>query len=91
MNKFTLLKTAILLSGLTFAYQVYPTDSRNQLASCTNISVISEQGLETIRLQCNPVPQTSWKSWFSGQSRSAQFHFIDLMELLNRFRSDSAA
>ncbi|MFQ6371950.1 hypothetical protein [Shewanella sp. YIC-542] len=25
----------------------------------------------------------SWGSWFSGKSRSGQFHFIDLLELLH--------
>ncbi|KFZ36218.1 hypothetical protein HR45_17680 [Shewanella mangrovi] len=31
----------------------------------------------------NPEEELSWRSWFSGKSRSGQFHFIDLMELLN--------
>ncbi|HET8817501.1 MAG TPA: hypothetical protein VFM61_08650 [Pseudidiomarina sp.] len=26
--------------------------------------------------------EVTWKSWFSGQSRSTQFHFLDLFELL---------
>jgi hypothetical protein len=25
----------------------------------------------------------SWKSWLSGKSRSGQFHFVDLLELLH--------
>jgi hypothetical protein len=25
----------------------------------------------------------SWRGWFSGKSRSGQFHFVDLMELLH--------
>lgn len=31
----------------------------------------------------NQRQELTWRSWFSGKSRSGQFHFIDLMELLN--------
>ncbi|GGE90564.1 hypothetical protein [Shewanella carassii] len=27
--------------------------------------------------------ELSWKSWLSGNSRSGQFHFVDLLELLH--------
>ncbi|WP_337881207.1 hypothetical protein [Rheinheimera sp.] len=30
-------------------------------------------------------PQQSWFNWLQGNSRSTQFHFVDLLELLNRF------
>jgi hypothetical protein len=33
---------------------------------------------------CKPTQQ-SWFSWLQGNSRSTQFHFVDLLELLNRF------
>lgn len=33
---------------------------------------------------CKP-SQQSWFSWLQGNSRSTQFHFVDLLELLNRF------
>lgn len=33
---------------------------------------------------CTP-SQQSWFSWLQGNSRSTQFHFVDLLELLNRF------
>jgi hypothetical protein len=33
---------------------------------------------------CAPSKQ-SWFSWLQGNSRSTQFHFVDLLELLNRF------
>ena len=29
--------------------------------------------------------QQNWLSWFTGKSRSTQFHFVDLLELLSRF------
>ena len=33
---------------------------------------------------CKP-SQQSWFSWLQGNSRSTQFHFVDLLEVLNRF------
>lgn len=33
---------------------------------------------------CSSVNSQSWFSWFKGQSRSTQFHFVDLLELINR-------
>ncbi|MBY0419874.1 MAG: hypothetical protein K2W88_17610, partial [Pararheinheimera sp.] len=38
----------------------------------------------TISSLCKP-SQQSWFSWLQGNSRSTQFHFVDLLELLNRF------
>ncbi len=37
-----------------------------------------------LMLQCNTGEQQSWFSWLQGKSRSAQFHFVDLLELLSR-------
>lgn len=30
----------------------------------------------------------SWSSWFTGDSRSRQFHYLDLLELLSRSSDD---
>ena len=34
--------------------------------------------------ECLSSGQQNWYSWFQGKSRSTQFHFIDLLELLSR-------
>lgn len=34
--------------------------------------------------QCLQANNQSWFSWLKGQSRSTQFHFVDLLELINR-------
>ncbi|WP_240224269.1 hypothetical protein [Rheinheimera hassiensis] len=36
-------------------------------------------------MPCTEVDQQNWLSWFTGKSRSTQFHFVDLLELLSRF------
>ncbi|MGI5308464.1 hypothetical protein [Rheinheimera sp. WS51] len=33
---------------------------------------------------CVQAHTQSWLSWIKGQSRSTQFHFVDLLELINR-------
>ena len=33
---------------------------------------------------CAQANNQSWFSWLKGQSRSTQFHFVDLLELINR-------
>lgn len=32
----------------------------------------------------NAEQESSWASWITGDSRSAQFHYLDLLELLTR-------
>lgn len=34
--------------------------------------------------ECYKTTERSWISWFQGKSRSTQFHFVDLLELLSR-------
>ncbi|WP_341502230.1 hypothetical protein [Gallaecimonas sp. GXIMD4217] len=36
---------------------------------------------------CSDRQEVSWGQWFSGNSRSTQMHFLDLLELLNRSTS----
>lgn len=57
------------------------------VASCQQQVQMSATGTELVQLSCQHKPQQSWMSWFQGNSRSTQFHFIDLLELLNRLHS----
>lgn len=43
------------------------------------------QQLAKAAAPCTEVDQQNWLSWFTGKSRSTQFHFVDLLELLSRF------
>jgi hypothetical protein len=36
------------------------------------------------RCALNQNKGVSWLSWFSGRSKSSQFHYLDLLELLTR-------
>jgi hypothetical protein len=77
--------TALLLSVVAGAY-LLPSAPKTEQTSCITLTISNEYGLESSQLQCSAAPQQSWFAWFSGRSRSTQFHFIDLLELLNRFK-----
>jgi len=84
-------KTAVFLLSVSAGFYLFPQQQDNAVASCTNAVVLMPNGVESFSVQCALAPQTSWASWFSGQSSSAQFHFIDLLELLSRLHAKPAA
>lgn len=85
-----LLKTFALIISFAAGVYLLPQQQNIATASCTNAVTLAQNGIESYTVQCTLAPQTSWLSWFSGQSSSAQFHFIDLLELLSRFHTKQA-
>jgi hypothetical protein len=77
--KFTnLLKVVVISAGITAGALsiVKPMlSSTTQCQSLAQAAAVEE---------CIKVAQQSWYSWFKGKSRSTQFHFVDLLELLSR-------
>lgn len=63
-------KPLLLAAGFMLAFVVWQMDSPKP---CTNSEKAS----------CTEL-QRSWSSWLSGDSRSAQFHFVDFLELVTR-------
>lgn len=63
-------KPLLLAVGILLAFAVWQMDNANP---CT----IAE------KVNCTEL-QRSWGSWLSGESRSAQFHFVDFLELVSR-------
>jgi hypothetical protein len=49
-----------------------------QVNSSTNTAQVNSSMLE----QCKLEAHTSWYAWLTGESSSAQFHYLDLLELL---------
>jgi DMSO/TMAO reductase YedYZ molybdopterin-dependent catalytic subunit len=85
MKSQTLVKSTLSLLALTVAIAVSQwSEPSTVTASCQQQMVVNEAGIKNLKLQCNDTPQQSWLNWVQGQSRSTQFHFIDLLELLNR-------
>lgn len=77
--KFTKLSKALFISaGIvagTVCFVLPASISGNQCHLTTQGSTLQE---------CLNSDKQSWYSWFQGKSRSTQFHFIDLLELLSR-------
>jgi hypothetical protein len=92
MKTLALVKAGLLIAGLSS--MVWAVRANNEIsthADCTNIIVVNAEGNSQLVLNCVAVPQQSWLSWFQGDSRSTQFHFIDLLELLNRMSTPASA
>jgi hypothetical protein len=77
--KFTSYYKAAFISAAFFAAAVcisLPSIATNpQCQSLSTPSAIED---------CYKATEQSWLSWFRGKSRSTQFHFVDLLELLSR-------
>ncbi len=84
-----MMKMTVLVLGVSAAVLLFPTQNEQQVASCSKTIVFADNGMQQVTIQCDQAPQPSWSSWFSGNSRSTQFHFIDLLELLSRFHHKS--
>ncbi|WP_417659037.1 hypothetical protein [Pseudidiomarina sp.] len=74
-----LIASIVLISAVSAAaWQNEPTKS---LEECKAMMHNSEQPNAQNVCQA-PEQSVTWTSWFSGKSRSTQFHFLDLFELL---------
>jgi hypothetical protein len=77
--KFTnLYKVALISAGISAGALYIASPVLLSAAQCQSLT-------ETSAIEdCVKVGQQSWYSWFQGKSRSTQFHFVDLLELLSR-------
>ena len=71
--KAALISTGISVGALSVAI---PTIFSNHHCQSLQASTAVEE--------CINVVQQNWYSWFQGKSRSTQFHYVDLLELLSR-------
>lgn len=61
--------------------------SNTNTIQCTSASLANAQTATTCLSKHNA--NDSWVAWFSGSSRSTQFHFIDLLELVHGEKDNS--
>ncbi|PHR66223.1 hypothetical protein LG272_03730 [Pseudidiomarina marina] len=72
--------TSIVLTSAMGA-SAWHTQTSKSLEECQALMQNSEQ--PNAQQVCQAQQQNvTWGSWFSGKSRSTQFHFLDLFELL---------
>ncbi|RUO76577.1 hypothetical protein CWI84_11290 [Idiomarina tyrosinivorans] len=84
--KTTIASAALVVCGLavisTVALPSYDLLAmKNSTQRCEDVLKTTET--TTASQQCTaPAEKISWQSWLTGESRSTQFHFFDLVELL---------
>lgn len=74
---------SVVAIGLSIGVLMHQYKSSTAELCHANIQAEASTQLAMTSL-CKP-SQQSWFSWLQGNSRSTQFHFVDLLELLNRF------
>ena len=82
---FSRLKTRMLAvtAVVTLSAGVYSVDYSEEVASSTcSCSTNTVQVNSNFLEQCKLEAHTSWYAWLTGESSSAQFHYLDLLELL---------
>lgn len=81
--KTTLVLSLILIILALGTASVQKISRHDQLAATVDCS--SQSSRTKVDANCTPQRQPeglTWKNWFTGQSHSIQFHFVDLLELL---------
>ena len=77
--KFTrLYKAAFISAGITAVALYTALPPMMSGAACS--ALVDTTAVEN----CLNTSQQNWYSWFQGKSRSTQFHYVDLLELLTR-------
>tara|TARA_B100000700_G_scaffold161964_1_gene179324 strand:+ start:8158 stop:8469 length:312 start_codon:yes stop_codon:yes gene_type:complete len=81
----TLLVAAAALGVTVAAFSINSSVQAQQVAleQCQCNGSASTYDID-MKQACNHQAQQSWFAWLTGDSRSAQFHYLDLLELLTR-------
>jgi len=59
--------------------------SGNQTNSCETVTSVASNTHNNMSVQCiDNTQKVSWVKWILHKSKSNQFHFLDLLELLSR-------
>lgn len=69
-------KSLLVAGGLFITVSVWQSDAKTECVLTTTVNCVDSKH--------------SWVSWLSGNSRSAQFHFVDFLELVSRLLPASA-
>lgn len=75
--------TVALFSAATFSYFSLGIQPETGCA-CPTMASKGEV------ISCHRAANQSWMAWLTGNSRSSQFHYLDLLELLSRDSNKAA-
>jgi len=83
----------VVMGGVFLALMLSPawqTTTANITQQCDK--VLANVEAQNSRQICEaPAKEVSWHTWATGQSRSTQFHFLDLVELVFGDRMQNSA
>jgi len=74
--------TLLALAALALVSPPSLVAQQNATQRCQQLMVESEPNTSAIQCQL-ATEQVTWFSWLKGDSRSVQFHFFDLIELIS--------
>ncbi|MDP5213321.1 hypothetical protein ORJ66_09735 [Pseudoalteromonas tunicata] len=90
LKRVTIVSSVVLFSASTFS--VFTSTSGQNLGCACPSSYDNVYAYNRAIAQCrlNTDSNKSWFAWLKGDSRSAQFHYLDLLELLSESEQDSS-
>ncbi|MDE3272782.1 hypothetical protein [Pseudoalteromonas sp. G4] len=89
--KHTVMATAFTVFSAASYSWITNTNTASTACNCpSQLQTNNSQYLPMGSCQARAANQ-SWFSWLSGKSRSSQFHYLDLLELLESGKKDSKA
>ena len=83
--------TSLALAAFTAFALVSPSSlmaQKNATQKCQQLMTESEQNSNSTQCQL-AAEQVTWFNWLTGDSRSVQFHFFDLVELISSSSDNS--
>ncbi|MGL5358235.1 MAG: hypothetical protein ACRDBI_00700 [Shewanella sp.] len=76
--------TAMVVGGLALGVEKLTSGSENSACACNETRYNPSLPSSHPNNRCADQTQTlSWGTWLTGNNRSGQFHFVDLLELLH--------
>ncbi len=86
------MKSATIVATIAIAagwFAVSLTESEETASAATNKCEYNSSlpASHPSNLCAQPIDDVSWSNWLVGKSRSGQFHFLDLLELLHGHNS----
>jgi hypothetical protein len=81
-KRFSLQSLAVIL--LVCVSAVVLSQALNASSECSKEFTTNAQTSVVLACAQNPQNKVSWSTWLLNKSKSSQFHFLDLLELLSR-------
>ncbi|MBT1445326.1 hypothetical protein KJI95_12410 [Shewanella sp. JM162201] len=74
---------SVIVAGVVYQSSAKSNETSACVCSASNSYNPSLPASHPSNRCANQTQDLSWKSWLSGSSRTTQFHFLDLLELLH--------